>query len=586
MKTIRALRPGCALALLLASNLQLVGEEIEVSGPPQPGHARPPLHVNVHPATAVYYTPAQIRHAYGFDQITGDGSGQTIAIVDAYGNPDIQSDLVAFDQQFGLPAANLQVIGVTGANGGWALETALDVEWAHAIAPGANLLLSVAKSASNNDLLAAVDAAVQNGATVVSMSWGGSEFGGETADDTHFNVPGVTFVASAGDSSEGVEWPAVSPYVLSVGGTSLYLDGSNNRSAETAWSGSGGGLSTVYAQPTWQAGWFAPGWPSVRGVPDVGYVADPNTAVLVYDAYNGGWYAVGGTSVGAPQWAATIALVNQQRGSSGTLSGAAAALYAVAQDSATPPYAINPTYFYDVTQGNNGPDPDDLAGPGYDLVTGIGTPVANNLVGALGSPTPDFSLSVSPGSLSVAPGGSATYTVTVSASGGFTGVVGLGISGLPSGATASFNPGSVTGSGGATLTITTSGATPLGTSTLTITGSSGTLTHTVNVTLAVATPDFSISATPTSRTVRHGHSTSYTVTVTPTGGFTGTVGLSVSGLPSGASASFKPASIATSGSSTMTVSTKTNAARGTFTLTITGASGSLIRSTTVTLTID
>jgi hypothetical protein len=201
-------------------------------------------------------------------------------------------------------------------------------------------------------------------------------------------------------------------------------------------------------------------------------------------------------------------------------------------------------------------------------------------------PPPDFSLSASPSSQTVAPGASTSYTATVTSSGGFTGTVTFSSGGLPAGAGASFNPASVAGSGSSTMTVTTSGTTPPGSYPLTITGTSGSLVHTTSVTLIVssATADFSLSATPSSQTVARKASTSYTVTVTPSGGFTGTVALSVSGLPSGgATASFSPPSVNGSGNSTLTVTAGNQ--KGTFTLTITGTSGSLQHNTSVTLTV-
>ena len=209
----------------------------------------------------------------------------------------------------------------------------------------------------------------------------------------------------------------------------------------------------------------------------------------------------------------------------------------------------------------------------------------NRAIRACGAPTPDFSLSASPSSQTVSPGASTTYTVTVTPSGGFSGTVTFSASGLPAGAGASFIPTSVTTSGSSTMTVTTSSATPTGTFPLTITGTSGSLIHTTTVTLVVAsaTADFSISATPASQTIPRRSSTTYTVTVAPSGGFNGTVTFSVSGLPGGASASFNPTSVNTSGSSTMTVTV--GATRGTFPLTITGTSGSLQRTTSVTLIV-
>ncbi len=574
-----------ALALTVASSL--LADTVQVGGPPRPGHARPPLHINLTPSVSTSYTPAQIRHAYGFDQLAATGANQKIAIVDAYGNSHIQSDLDTFCSQFGLNSTTVQVIGNnTGSDAGWALETALDVEWAHAIAPGATIILSVAASNGSGDLLNAVDAAVNAGATVVSMSWGGSEFSGMSFYDNHFNRPNVTFTASSGDNGAGVEWPAVSPYVIGVGGTTLYLDANGNRSSETAWSGSGGGISSYYTESAYQTGWQTS---NRRGVPDVSYLADPNTGVLVYDSVNGGWFVVGGTSAGAPQWAALIALANDLRVKNGsaTLTSANSVLYPLAQGNSTVPYTVNAAYFFDVSQGSNGGY---NAGPTYDFVTGLGSPVAAALVPALApsSQTPDFSLSASLASATVSAGTSASYTVSVATSGGFSSSVSLGVSGLPTGATASFSPPSLTGSGNSTLSISTSSSTPAGTYTLTITAQGGGLTHTTTVTLtiqALATPGFSIGVSPGSSNIKAGNSTSYTVTITGTGGFSSSVSLSVSGLPGGASASFNPAAISGSGSSTLKITSLSSTPRGTYSLTLTGASGSVTHTASVSLRI-
>jgi subtilase family serine protease len=384
---------GVIFCLAAASTDSATAQVVQLGGPLRPGHARPPLYANFGPfkgpgnggrggggggggSTAVYYSPAQIRQAYGFNQLSTIGAGQTIAIIDAYGSPSIQKDLDAFDAYFHLPSATVDIRypnGKPGRNTGWAEETSLDVEWAHAIAPGAKIMLVVAVNSSTTALLGAVDYAVANGATVVSMSWGSGEYAGETADDSHFNVPGVTFVASSGDSGEGtsVEWPAASPYVVGVGGTSLRLDSSNNRTNETAWSLSGGGISQYENTPSWQSGWVGTGLR--RCVPDVSYVADPNTGVEV--VYNGALYVFGGTSVGAPQWAALAALANAMKGS--PLNSADIALYSAAGA------PINSADFYDIISGNNGNDTDDFALVGYDLVTGLGSPVANGLIPAL-----------------------------------------------------------------------------------------------------------------------------------------------------------------------------------------------------------
>jgi subtilase family serine protease len=374
----KSLFATAAIGLIAGANVGQA-ESVRVGGPMFPGHARPPLHVNVTPATSVYYSPSQIRHAYGVDKLSVSGTGQTIAIIDAYGSSSMQRDLNTFCSYFGLPAITVPIYypqGRPGGNTGWAQETALDVEWAHAIAPTARIVLVVAKTASLANLLGAVDYAVNNlGATVVSMSWGGSESSSETSSDSHFNKPGVTFVASSGDSGEsnGVEYPAASPYVLSVGGTSLYLDANNNRTNETGWSGSVGGLSVVESLPAFQNGWLAG---SARGVPDVSYVADPNTGVEV--VYGGRLYIFGGTSVGAPQWAGLIALANSGRSSN--LNPASMAVYSVASGGVD---IINSTNLLDITSGSNGSDTDDSAVDGYDLVTGLGSPVGTGLIQAL-----------------------------------------------------------------------------------------------------------------------------------------------------------------------------------------------------------
>ena len=350
------------------------------------------------------YTPTQIRHAYGFDQIKGNGAGQTIGIVVAYGSPTLQQDVATFSTTYGLPAANLTVAypqGTPSGDSGWALETSLDVEWAHAIAPGAHILVVVAKSASLTNLLAAVDYAVSQGASQVSMSWGGTEFAGETGFDFHFNVPGVSFFTASGDNGSGSSWPAASPYVVSVGGTTLELDSAGNVLSETGWSGSGGGISSYEIRPGYQNGWSTS---ANRTIPDVSYAADPATGFPVYISnYAGttGWIVVGGTSAGSPQWAALSALSNSARATA--LQAPSAALYGLAATS----YA---TDFRDIVSGSNGTYLDTTS---YDLVTGLGSPLSATLVAALSIYTtpvlPPPLLAVSQGTTSLANGASISF---------------------------------------------------------------------------------------------------------------------------------------------------------------------------------
>jgi subtilase family serine protease len=307
--TVKSLQTLVAAVSVVALLTQLCPAQPAPAGqPPLPGEAQPHVHLKqdtAQPAATTSPTglsPTQIRQAYGFNQLSGiDGTGQTIAIIDAFGDryattttsgngknkrttttitDATQDDWNAFCSQFGLPNTpnSLTVAYPQGlpanASTGWALETALDIEWAHAIAPGANILLVVSYDNNLANMYAAVDYAVSQGAKVVSMSWGAGESGAELAnDDAHFNYPGVTFVASSGDAGEissGVSYPAASPYVLSVGGTQL-TQSADGTWSETAWSGSGGGISLYETKPVFQNGWqqFLTG--NMRSVPDVSY---------------------------------------------------------------------------------------------------------------------------------------------------------------------------------------------------------------------------------------------------------------------------------------------------------------------------
>ncbi len=387
------------------------------------------------------YTPAQLRQAYGFDQIPGlsndnlAGQGQTIAIVDAYGDPNLRSDVQQFDETFNIGGAAgdptntnfLQIVNEHGGNtlpaaapgSSWDLEESLDVQWAHAIAPGANILLVQADDFVWANLDTAIQyAARQPNVCVVSMSFStGAEapasYTGSAEDeylqDGLYTTPvghqGVAFVAASGDYGAfqspgeiGLFLPQASPNVFTVGGTALPpdQDGNPDRSQEIGWSqgsdpnatylASGGGISTVETQPAYQDGiqadLTAEGYPSggYRTVPDVAYDADPGTGVPIYDTLDNtslgiapGWSQAGGTSMAAPQWSALVAIADQARAakSEGTLDGPNQLLPAVYQIAQTDPNA-----FHDITSGNNYYP----AGPGYDLVTGLGTPNAQYLV--------------------------------------------------------------------------------------------------------------------------------------------------------------------------------------------------------------
>ena len=272
----------------------------------------------------------------------------------------------------------------------------MDVEWAHAMAPGANLLLVEASDNSLGNLLAAVDGArTYPGVVAVSMSWGAGEFPTEAAYDDYFTTPGnhtgITFIAASGDNAGQVLWPAASPNVLSVGGTTLNVDSSGNYVSESGWSDSGGGQSAYEPKPSYQSGVSGSG---TRATPDVAYNADPSTGVSVYDsignAGGSGWFQVGGTSAGAPQWAALIAVADQDRQAASpsqpTLANAQADLYSLASNSTT----YSSDFHHVASSGGAG----GTATAGYDPVTLIGSPVVNNLVTSLlsAAATPTFSL--------------------------------------------------------------------------------------------------------------------------------------------------------------------------------------------------
>lgn len=360
-------------------------------------------------------TPAQIRHAYGFDTVVfgatpGDGTGQTIAIVTAYDTPTALSDLKKFDTQFNIPDpptfTKMSQIGSKIALpptdpagpgnplGNWERETLLDIQWAHAIAPGADILLVEADDNTPANLYqAAAFAASQPGVSVVSMSFGFGETLLDTSTNSIFTTPsghaGVTFVAATGDTGSPGSYPAYSPTVLAVGGTTLTLDPLGNITSETGWSGSGGGISLFQTQPSYQTGTVSQ-TNTRRATPDVSFEADEATGVPYYDSYNNSaaapWTKVGGTSFSAPAWAGLIAIANQGR----TLAGKA--VLDGVTDTLPTLYQLPSADFRDILTGSNGFN----AVVGYDLVTGRGSPraslVINGLIGpsAFGNPFIDL----------------------------------------------------------------------------------------------------------------------------------------------------------------------------------------------------
>jgi subtilase family serine protease len=312
------------------------------------------------------YTPCDLQAAYKLP-FASAGGGQTVAIVDAYDDPNAEADLGVYRATYGLTpctTANgcFRKVDQNGGtsypagNTGWSEEISLDLDMVSAVCENCHILLVEAASNGLGDLLTAEQTAGSLGASAISNSWGANEFLFEILYDSYFQQ-GVAITASAGDSGYGTIWPAASPYVIAVGGTSLVPDGSSRGWSETAWKGTGSGCSPYESKPAWQHDSGC----GDRTVGDVAAVADPATGVAVYDTYNeSGWLAFGGTSVSAPIVAAVYALAGNGKSA----------------NAPSDPYA-NPSALFDVTSGSNGTcSPAYLctAGVGYDGPTGLGTP--------------------------------------------------------------------------------------------------------------------------------------------------------------------------------------------------------------------
>jgi subtilase family serine protease len=328
--------------------------------------------------------PAQIQSAYKLAGLTS--GGRTVAIVDAYDDPKAESDLATYRSHYGLPpctTANgcFRKVNQNGAASplpandyGWSMEISLDLDAVSAACADCHILLVEANSNANAALYAAVDTATRMGASAISNSYGGSEASSETADDAHYNHPGIAVTASSGDSGYGVSYPAASPYVTAVGGTTLKTATNARGWTETAWSGAGSGCSAYEPKPAWQHDTGC----AKRTVADVSAVADPASGLAVYDTNNScgssnfcdflislgavqgldGWAQVGGTSLSSPIIASVY-----------TLAGNAVT-------AGSYPYAHTGSLF-DVTSGSNGSCGGSYlctAGTGYDGPTGLGTP--------------------------------------------------------------------------------------------------------------------------------------------------------------------------------------------------------------------
>jgi len=369
------------------------------------------------------YSPQEMRTAYNVAPLINagyTGKGQSIVIIDSFGSPTIQADLHTFDAAYGLPDPKLTVLSPLGTvpfdpnNSdmvGWAFETTLDVEWSHAIAPGANIVLMTSPVSETEGVqglpqfLSLEQYALSHHlGKIFSQSWAATENtlftpAGEQVIANFENFyqyadsQGVTVFSSTGDSGTAnpdvngniypfptVNFPASSPWVTAVGGTTLNADVDGKYQSETVWNNSigagGGGISQYFKEPTYQKNTLPTSDQSLlkgyRGIPDVSYNADPNTGVPVYLGFLGGsangYYIFGGTSAGSPQWSGIIADANQALGHS--LGFLNPIIYKIGQSKAAP------YLFHDITVGNNGVDgiPGYNATPGWDPATGWGTP--------------------------------------------------------------------------------------------------------------------------------------------------------------------------------------------------------------------
>ena len=433
-------------------------------------------------AVSVTYSPAQIRAAYALPPVPSSlagitslqaaqlGAGQTIYLIDAQDDPAAYGELLAFSQLFGLPActqktlaagtSTLPAASMTGCefyqvyaspagaptstaptyDPKWAVEIAMDVQWAHAIAPMARLVLIEASAPTMAAMTGAIQLANQLGPGIVSMSFGTPEASFAPSVESLFQVANMSYFAATGDNGAGVLWPSASPEVVAVGGTSLSYTAGGRR-AETAWASTDGGLSAFFPSPAYQgASAQLPAPQRFRTVADVAMNADPNTGQYVAVVPNAttcsfcqiSWLTAGGTSLSTPQWAGLAALSNALRAQANkpALGDPHAALYGPLASSASA-YAAN---FGDVLLGSNGTCSLCLAKKGYDGPTGLGTPnglsIVNALAGLSTTATPNPP-TVPNATVTGAYGQRLAFTVSVSAQNAYT----VTLSGAPAGMT-------------------------------------------------------------------------------------------------------------------------------------------------------
>jgi subtilase family serine protease len=543
---------------------------------------------------------SDMRAAYYGGALTG--SGQSLGLLEFYGT-DL-TDLTTYFKNVGqtnnVPITLDSTDGtstscVDSRSGGDCDDTeqTLDMTQALGMAPGMASLVMYVGSTDSAIFNAMATASPLNAQLSSSWTWSPSDPSTDNPYFEEFATQGQNLFQAAGDSgawtTSSEVFPADDVYLTSVGGTDLTTGSAGGPwASETAWADGGGGISPdKYAIPSWQtaaAASCSSCSKSYRNAPDVS--ANANfTFYVCADQTTCTANEYGGTSFAAPMWAGYLALVNQQSVANGnkTLGFINPTLYSIGESSS---YDSD---FHDVTSGSNGFS----ATTGYDLATGWGSPngsaLLNALAGSSTSPTPGYSLSASPGSVSIVEGSSGSSTITSTVSGGFDSAVALSASGAPTSVTITFNPTSITGTGSSTMSIAVASSAAAGTYTITVSGTSGSTTEKTTVSLTITAPvtgSFSISVSPSSGYLDRGQSGYAVVTVTATGGFDSAVALSATGVPSGVTSSFSPASITGSGTSHFTLTVSRTAPTGTYPITITGTGGGVTKSTTLTFEVE
>ena len=568
---------------------------------------------------AHYLVPADYAIIYNLNSLYSNGFSGTSESIAVVGRSNINpADIANFQASYGLPSNPVTPVYATGTDPGITggentLEGTIDLEWAGAVAPHANLKYVIAASTQTTDGLdlAAQYAISNNVAPILSVSFASCE---ASANNSYYNnlwqqaaAQGISVFVSAGDSgAAGCESSSGStgtfrsvnaicstPFDTCVGGTmfndtvspsTFWMPGNNavmgsaisyipeiawNESGSNSGTGSlagGGGASGLYAKPYWQTGTGVPA-DNHRDVPDVSLSAAQHDGYMIY--YNGGSMIVSGTSVATPAFAGMIALVNQKVGSSqGNINQILYPLATATQGSASPT-------FHDITSGNNSvPGVTGYsANIGYDLVSGIGSVDATQLANTWTSVTGGFTLTASSSSVSASPGSNGSISLSIIDQATFNSPVTLNISNLPAGVVANFSPGTLTGSGTSVLAFAVSGSAFSGTYPITVTAKGGSFSRTVNFNLVVTvTTGCTLSVLPTSVSIVQGAASSTKVACgSAQGVFASSLMLSVSGVPAGVTTSFSPNSslAAGSGSDSLVIAASTATTPGTYTLIVT-----------------